>query len=493
MLAVAGCGASSGPAPTASSGTGGTAWSDCGDPMTPALECATLTVPLDWSTPGGAQTELALIRLPASNQQERIGSLVFNPGGPGVSGVATVRGAGAALDAYGGGRFDFVSWDPRGSTMSCFADDRAADEFWVGARIPSTAGESEQFQQRTVALAQQCASQLGEYLASVSTTSTAHDLDAIRQFVGDEQLTFVGNSYGTFIGQVYANLYPERVRAMILDGVIDGETWAADAETRTLGAIASSDEVAAQFLALCDAAGADRCALAGHPGQTAAQRVAQLLAQARSAPIPAPDANPAGELTYGELVFSGQLALTSPSSWAGYAQLLDSAADGNASALLDTVRGAESAAYFGAVTNAAAIACADGPAETSSMEWATVIPEFEAASAWFGLGLGWTLWAPCASGWPAPIGERYTGPWDASTEHPILVVGTRYDPATGYQNAVAVSERLGNAVLLTHEGYGHMSSADPSACVEQAQTAYLVELVVPADGTVCESDGVPFG
>ena len=105
--------------------------------------------------------------------------------------------------------------------------------------------------------------------------------------------------------------------------------------------------------------------------------------------------------------------------------------------------------------------------------------------------LGWWLWAPCAA-WRARSADRYTGPWNAHTKNPILVVGTRYDPNTSYANARITARRLGNAVLLTHEGYGHVSLVDPSVCVQRAVTGYLVGLVTPPRGTVCQSNHQPF-
>jgi len=105
--------------------------------------------------------------------------------------------------------------------------------------------------------------------------------------------------------------------------------------------------------------------------------------------------------------------------------------------------------------------------------------------------LGWWLWAPCAS-WPVRGEDEYRGPWTATTPNPILLIGTRYDPNTPYANAVKVDNLLGNSVLLTHEGYGHLSYQDPSACVEQARAPYLVDLITPPPGTICQADQQPF-
>ena len=113
------------------------------------------------------------------------------------------------------------------------------------------------------------------------------------------------------------------------------------------------------------------------------------------------------------------------------------------------------------------------------------------AARWGGLFVGWSSWAPCAS-WPARATDRYTGPWHADTKNPILVIGTTLDPATPYVNARRVANLLGNATLLTHDGYGHTSESDPSRCVERATSAYPVNLITPPKRAVCLSDRQPF-
>ena len=137
-----------------------------------------------------------------------------------------------------------------------------------------------------------------------------------------------------------------------------------------------------------------------------------------------------------------------------------------------------------------AITCTDSPAQQGPGAWPQVIARLTRVSYVAGPFVGWSNWAPCAS-WPARA-QRYRGPWNRATENPILLIGTTFDPATPYTNARRVAHLLGNAILLTHEGYGHTSEADPSRCVERATSAYLVQLITPAQGTVCPSDRQPF-
>jgi pimeloyl-ACP methyl ester carboxylesterase len=193
------------------------AWRSCG----PRLECARVPVPLDWSKQAGPTISLSVIRRPASTPAQRIGSLFVNFGGPGVAGVATVKATGLRLDRLGGGRFDVVSWDPRGTGesthVSCFAGTRAQVRFWGVFRIPVTRPQAERFVQKTAAFARRCAARSRDLLPHISTVDTVRDLDYLRELVGDPQLNYRGVSYGTFLGQTYANLFPDRVRAMVLD------------------------------------------------------------------------------------------------------------------------------------------------------------------------------------------------------------------------------------------------------------------------------------
>ena len=426
-------------------------------------------MPLDWSRPNGKHIELAVIRHLASKPQARIGSMFINPGGPGESGVELVRNAGSELDAWGGGRFDVVSWDPRGTNASdpvhCFTSKATEARFWRGVQIPTTAAESRAYAGKVIELASRCGRVSGELLAHISTADNARDLDYLRQLVGDKTLTYVGLSYGSFLGQTYANMFPTRVRAMMLDSIVDQKAWVQSAEARTASTFTSTDEVFEQFLALCQSAGAARCALAGHP-ETAARRVARLFQEARRAPIPAPHADPPGELSYGDLLLTTFTPLRDPNLWPQYARQLDAAANGDASALETAARKLRTAEAFSKATTSAAIQCLDGPASEPVSAWPNVVGHLTKLSELWGPVLGWWQWAPCASNWPARSTTRYTGPWNARTKTPILLINNLHDPATGYRNAQQTERLLGNAVLLISAGYGHPSYADPSQCIE---------------------------
>ncbi|MDN5869161.1 MAG: alpha/beta hydrolase [Nitrococcus sp.] len=462
------------------------------------MQCARIQVPLDWDKPNGRTISLAVIRHRASKPQERIGTLFINPGGPGDTGLGLLKGDPGGVDAIGGGHFDVVSWDPRGTNAStrvlCFRSRRAEDRFWAGASIPLSRAASQRFRAKTADLARRCGDVSGWLLPHISTADTARDLDHLRVLLGEKKLTYVGLSYGTYLGQTYANMFPDRVRAMLLNGLVDAIEYSKSAEARIASGVRPSGEVFDQFLALCDSAGPERCALAGG-SQTAAGRVARLFMQVQREPIPAPGAKPPllsrQSLSYGGLLLSQFQPMRDPSTWPVNAADLAAALAGDGSGLESGAGGFTSPAGWAGALVSAAISCADAGAQQSSHAWPRVIGRLERISRLQGRILGWWLWAPCAS-WPVRGQDAYRGPWNAVTANPILLINQTHDPNTGYANAVHAEQYLGNAVLLTHEGYGHLYFQDPSACVERAMVDYLVNLVIPPPGTVCQSDHQPF-
>ncbi len=488
LLLVVGIGAALVQGGTAAAAAG-IDWNHCG----PRLQCAHVRVPLNWARPHGRQIELKVARHLASRPGRRIGTLFASPGGPGESGFDLVTGSGAELDAIGQGRFDIVGFDPRGTNGStrirCFRDHRDLVRFWRGTTIPETAAQSRAFVHKEADLAARCGRVSGPLLRHVSTADSARDLDYLRRLLGLRRISFLGLSYGTYLGETYANLFPGRVRAMLLDGVVDPVAWAKGAEARLASGVGSSDEVFARFESLCQAAGPSRCALALRGSVKAGFE--GLLARLRQGPIPAPAAEPPGELTYNDLKLSLFEPMRSPEEWPQVAEEIAAAEGGDGSALEMRARPLRSPQGWSGITTSAAIQCADGPARQSAAAWPQVIARLERVSLMQGAIQGWWEWAPCAS-WPVRDPGRYAGPWNAKTRDPILLIGTRHDPNTSYAAARRTARLLGNAVLLTHDGYGHLSFKDPSACVERAETAYLVHLAVPRPGTVCPADQRPW-
>lgn len=468
------------------------AWKPCKG-AEKGLECARVEVPLNWSEVAGPKISLAVIRRPASRPKQRIGSLFFNFGGPGVSGVETVENTGPQLDRVGAGRFDVVSWDPRGTGasthISCFASRKEEAKFWGRYTIPISKAEWKQRMPQAVEFAKRCTRRSRDLLRYDSTADTVRDLDYLREALGEPKLDYRGISYGTFVGQTYANLFPDRVRAMVLDANIDPFEFTRSVVDSIAASNADTDLVMRKFTQLCAEAGPKRCALA--KGGSPQKRLDRLVAELKKGPLPAPEADPP-RLTYSDLLLRVFIGQAGPAEWPQLASELDEAARGDGSAIAKF--GQSTGPFVAESVNAAAgLQCADKPAppKLGSSDWPQVLRTLTGVSVWNGPLNDWVLWAPC-SAWTVPAVNRYSGPWDADTPNPVLVIGTRYDPRTSYGASVLVSKTLRNATLLTHEGYGHTSDVDPSACVEHDVAKYLITLKTPPNGKVCQSDRLPF-
>jgi pimeloyl-ACP methyl ester carboxylesterase len=264
-------------------------WTACGG----GFECTQATVPLDYDNLAGPAISLALIRLPATDQRHRIGSLLTNPGGPATSGVDSIRGTPRGAYPPGmRGRFDIIGFDPRvvarSSPIRCFPTNEAKARFFAGVPLfPITRRDEVAFIAKTAELGGICLRHNASIMRHMSTANVARDMDLLRQALGDAKLNFIGASYGSYLGNVYANLFPGKVRALVMDSIVEPVNWAVgrgDAysvpvytrERSDLGASATMQ----QFLSLCDRAG-PRCAFSGGDP---AKKWRVLLARARQRP-----------------------------------------------------------------------------------------------------------------------------------------------------------------------------------------------------------------
>jgi pimeloyl-ACP methyl ester carboxylesterase len=483
-------------------------WSACRD----GFECATVPVPLDHGDPTGGQIGVSVIRLPAGLPGQRIGSLLLNPGGPGGSGVEFVRAVAKSLPLELRGRFDIVGFDPRGidesTPLRCFDTFDQALAVLPPFPYPDTPDEEGVQQGLDDRLAAACAAHGGAIRDHMSTADAARDMDLLREVLGDQQLTYVGFSYGTMLGQTYANLFPSRVRALVIDGVLDPVAWTTgygqDALTTPLGTRLGSAEGSArtldEFFRLCDAAGPG-CAFSGD----ARRRYAELGERLRGHPatITDPVSGQSFTLRYNDLIATTLGALYAPVTWPDLASLLADleqrlapATVGQHLAAIRTRLGLAGPAqeeYPNVVEGAAGVACADSDNPRSSGAYRTAAERAEATYGRFGRTWNWTL-SVCAS-WPASAGQdRYAGPWTATTSSPVLVVGNYFDPATPYDGAVAASKLLPNSRLLSYAGWGHTAYLSAgNYCVDSNVTRYLVTGQLPAAGLVCQPAGSPFG
>ncbi|MEO8180142.1 MAG: alpha/beta hydrolase [Deltaproteobacteria bacterium] len=475
-------------------------WALCGE-ESPGVECASAEVPLDYDRPQGATINLALARVPAADPAHKLGTLFVNPGGPGGSGVDLVRfGFGDSLAAQLLGRFDIVGFDPRGikasTPLRCFDSNASADEFYGSTPwFPYAAAEQEnEFFSIVSGLAAQCLGQRQPIASHMSTADVVRDLDLLRRAVGDDALNYLGFSYGSFIGNTYANLFPDHVRALVIDGVLDPRLWSS-------GAQFISDRVAtqaefAEFLRLCDEAAGD-CALGGPSG--AAARYSALADALRSTPLILDDGS---AYTYDVLISDTTSAMYSPEFWggpSGFGALFAALA---AAALGDASARTQAGSVLQALTqlfypvseeyengNDAYYGnhCSDAEYPESLGEYGSIGSYAQDGSP-FGPYWWWSS-AGCA-GWPV-ASDRYTGPWSAETSAPVLVVGNFFDGVTDYAGAVVSSELLANSRLLSYAGWGH-TAFDRSSCVTDYVVDYLLDGSLPPENTVCPANPNPF-
>ncbi|MGW0784365.1 alpha/beta hydrolase [Streptomyces sp. NPDC002913] len=448
-----------------------------------AWQCSFMDVPLDYADPDGRTIELALIRAPARNKDRRIGSLVFNFGGPGASGVATLPSFGTDYDSLRT-RYDLVSFDPRGvgrsEAVQC-ADDAELDARYEQDGTPDDAEEEKQFAEDQKSYIAACEENSGDELPFVGTTNAARDMDLLRHVLGDDKLNYFGISYGTELGGVYAHLYPQNVGRAVLDAVVDPTENSLES---SLGQAEGFQLALDNFTADC--AERDDCKLPGATSKEVQDWIAGLLAKLEKKPVPGLGER---ELTQTQATTGIASALYSEETWPLLEQGLDEADGDNGGLLLalaDSLNGrSEDGHYDNSNAANTAINCADSKERFSLEQTRKALPEFREASPVFGDYLGWGLMA--CTGWPV------AGAWDtpdvsAPGSAPILVIGNTGDPATPYAGAKAMAAELGKGVgiELTYKGEGHGAYNSGSTCVQRAVDGYLLEGNVPKSGTVCE-------
>jgi pimeloyl-ACP methyl ester carboxylesterase len=481
------------------------AWRGCGD----GFQCATVRVPLDYGDPAGATIALALTRLPAGSAKRRIGSLFLNPGGPGGSGIDIVRGLGPNLPLELRGRFDIVGFDPRGvmrsTPLRCFATFDDAVSVLPPFAFPYTAAEVAQQQRSDRALGAACAARGGAIRDHMSTADVARDMDLLRQAVGDRTLNYLGFSYGSYLGEVYANLFPDKVRGLVIDGVLDPIAWSTGRGdeaatlpvTSRLGSDVGSQATLDQFFALCDAAGRPQCSFAGN----SAARFAAMAARFRAGPAEIGTPPDTYTVTYADYIATTLSSMEAPESWPTFADaLLDLETNMPASRVRDTMARLRSRLgvnqppqeeYPNVIESYPGVLCADSVNPRAFSAWPAAAATTERSHGYF--GRPWTWASSICHAWPATAGQdRYLGPWTARTASPVLVVGNYYDPQTPYQGAVTAARLLPNSRLLTYAGWGHTAFFRGSYCIDSTVTRYLTTLRLPPTGTVCPPLGSPF-
>ncbi|MEU4465102.1 alpha/beta hydrolase [Streptomyces sp. NPDC024017] len=446
-------------------------------------QCATMKAPLDWGDPKGDTIGLELIRVKTTGDgTERIGSLVFNFGGPGGSGVTS-------LPAFAEGyeklrtRYDLVSFDPRGVGRSdpvICENDQQLDAYFQQDATPDDAAERTRLVDNTKEFNDACEENSEKILPHVRTTDAARDLDLMRQVLGDDKLHYFGISYGTELGGVYAHLFPERVGRAVFDAVVDPTQ---DAEQGSLGQAKGFQLALDNFAEDC-VSQTEECPI-GDSAQDVKDRIAKLLNDLDRSPIPGIFPR---QLTQTAATSGIAQALYSQDFWEYLTEGLENAYDGDGRILLslsDSMNGRSENGEYSNITPAnVAINCADDKPRYDTAYVEQKLPEFRAASDLFGDYLAWGMLS--CTDWAVP-GAADHPDVSAPGSAPILVVGNTGDPATPYEGARAMVNALGKGVgvELTYRGQGHGAYDSKNRCVQGAVNGYLLDGKVPPTGTVC--------
>ncbi|MEU6971219.1 alpha/beta hydrolase [Kitasatospora aureofaciens] len=446
-------------------------------------QCATLKAPLDYAKPGGRTIDLALIRSRAKDEQHRIGSLFFNFGGPGASGVATLPALAPAYASLNT-RYDLVSFDPRGvgdsAGVKCL-DDPAMDANAAVDSTPDSPAEVMALDASNAQFTTACEHNSGPVLPYVDTESAARDLDLMRQVVGDPKLFYFGISYGTQLGGVYAHLFPQEVGRLVLDSVVDPTK---DPQQSALGQAQGFQLALNDFMKAC--ATQDPTCPTGPGGAEGTAKITGLLQKLSQSPLPTSSGR---KLTEGLAITGIAAGLYSQQTWPALASgLTEALQQGTGDTLLqlaDSLLGRDPQGHYNNL-NAAnrAISCVDARQRYSDQDVEQQLPQFRNASPVFGAFTAWGLTA--CTGWPVP-GKSDHPDVSAAGAAPILVVGTTGDPATPLEGAHAMAQQLGAGVgvtvTLNGEGHGGYNTGNP--CLKKTVDAYLLDGTVPADGTTC--------
>jgi pimeloyl-ACP methyl ester carboxylesterase len=454
-------------------------WEECGN-----LECATISVPIDWEDEESDSVDIALAKLPASDEPQ--GTIFVNPGGPGGSGVDFVE---YAVTEDLSEDFDVVAWDPRGvgasTRVECF-DDEEKDESLYGTFdeeyqtdewIDELTDELEEY-------AAACEQNTGALLGKLDTVSTAHDLELMRALLtGDEPLDYLGYSYGTFIGAVYAELFPGKVGHFVLDGAIDPKVEAFD--ELVVQAVGFENNLRAYMEDCLDSSS---CPFTGKLDQ-ALEQANELMGSVDGAGLVSSDGRELDSATVGTGV---AMSLYSSDYWPYLTDLFNGISSGDADPvffLADVYNGREDDGSYSdnSVEVYQATTCVDNDWSADSASTLERLDEISEAAPTIGPYLtldDYAVLDVLCTNWPYPAAE-FPEEYDAEGAAPILVIGTTNDPATPYIWAEALAKQLSSGVLITVEGDGHTAYNGDNDCVNQVVDEYFLDGTVPDDDPEC--------
>ncbi len=435
-------------------------WGGCPDdipkyPPTADVVCAALALPVDWADPHGPSFGMVVAKRFAKDQDHKVGALVFGPGGPGDSGVERVRKGDRFSDEQLN-RFDIVSFDPRTVQRTAAPTCTPQED-----RPPVILRDQADFDDAVTANRAywaQCAA-TSPVFRNADSTTIARDLDALRQALGERKLTFHGSSYGTLLGEMYAEQFPGRVRAIVLESVFDHDLPLTEFVRTEAAALQDSFD---EFVAWCGRVTTAECVLHGTDVKATWRSILERA-----------DDNGYYPRTPFEIA-SAPLGFLQTPRWPEFAALIQ-ALDGGLvppAPTLDVASG---------------IFCGDFPAPVRDFTaYRKILKVAAEAAPDVRYGAGMLAISTCL-GWPQPIANP-PHRLDVRTRVPLLLINARHDPRTAYVWAQHVAAELGHSGrLVTYEGWGHGSYLS-NDCTEAVVDRYLIDLTIPLPGASCPAE-----
>jgi pimeloyl-ACP methyl ester carboxylesterase len=456
-------------------------WKNCGD----GNDCTTLKAPVDWDAPTGDQIELAVSRHKATG--ESMGSLLINPGGPGGSGFDFAQGFFPSQGVYA--NYDIIGFDPRGVGRStpiiCFTDDADRDEMIYGTYDApyGSDGWQAELADRQKAWVDACAANTGDLLAHIDSTSVARDMDMMRAVLGDDKLNYLGYSFGTYLGTVYAELFPDKVGRMVLDGAVEPPFGTFDELATQMAGFDSAFKAYMQ-----DCLDSGECPFSGSVNQAMAEAHALILSVDGQG-LESDDGRVLDSATVGTGV---ALTLYNQSNWFFLTQVFQGLQQGDADAAFqaaDSYNGRDSGGGYAdrSLDVYFAVTCAEGTIGTDDVDLLTGLGIMDQKAPIVGgiLALDdYVLLEEACTQWPYPR-PAFPEVFDAEGAPPILVIGTTNDPATPYAQSVALADELSSGVLITYNGEGHTVYGNGVPCIDDTVDDYFVKDVVPSADPNC--------
>lgn len=459
-------------------------WYDLGS----RVDETTVTVPLDWDDPTGDTIELAVARHNATGAP--MGSMLMNPGGPGGSGYDFVADSAAYIvteDVLA--NYDIIGFDPRGvggsTGIECYTDSADKDALLYGTFDADYGTQAwiDELTVRETDWIDACVENTGDLLGNLDAASVARDMDVLRAVLGDEKLTYLGYSYGTYLGAVYAELFPEKVGRMVLDGAVDPLVGDLDALATQMAGFESAYRA---FLAYCFGTG--DCPFSGGV-ESAMQQTENLILDVGDDGLTSSDGRVLDTATIGTGLIQN---LYSQSLWSRLVQMLADLDAGDAELTFQSADDYNSRSPGGFYDGNGydiytAVTCNEGTLGTDGVTPLDGLAIIEQRAPYLGFATAlddYVALDVTCSNWPYPPAEMPAA-YDAEGAPPILVVGTTNDPATPYSQAVSLATQLSSGVLITYEGEGHTIYAGGVTCVDDTVDAYFLRGEVPSADPMC--------